>query len=58
MKIFLVLEDEPFIAMDLQYAFEDAGHEAVTAVDNDEAIACIESKPIAGAILDVSLAAG
>ena len=58
MKIFLVLEDEPFIAMDLQYAFEDAGHEAVTAVDNEEAITCIENKPIAGAILDVSLGGG
>lgn len=58
MKTFLVLEDEPFIAMDLQYAFEDAGQEAVTAVDNAEAIACIDKHDIAGAILDVSLGGG
>ena len=55
MTIFLVLEDEPFIAMDLKFAFEDAGHEAVTAVDNEEALACIEKEEIGGAILDVSL---
>ena len=58
MKLFLVLEDEPFIAMDLQYAFEDAGYEAVTAVGNEEAIAHIEESDIVGAILDVSLGGG
>ena len=58
MKLFLVLEDEPFSAMDLQYAFEDAGYEAVTAVGNEEAIAHIEESDIVGAILDVSLGGG
>ena len=58
MKTFLVLEDEPLIAMDLKFAFEDAGHDAVTAVDNEEALACIEKGNIAGAILDVSLGRG
>lgn len=58
MKTFLVLEDEPFIAMDLQFAFEDAGHEAVTAVDNEEALVCVANRNIVGAILDVSLRGG
>ncbi|BBC71131.1 response regulator [Altererythrobacter sp. B11] len=58
MKTFLVLEDEPFISMDLKFAFEDAGHNAVCAVDNDEALACIEAHDIAGAVLDVSLGGG
>ena len=54
---FLVLEDEPLIAMDLHFAFEDAGCEAVTANTNREAEALIDKFPIIGAILDVSLAA-
>ena len=58
MKTFLVLEDEPLIAMDLQFAFEDAGHEAVTAIDNAEALACLDSRQVAGAVLDVSLGGG
>ena len=58
MKKFLVLEDEPLIAMDLTFAFEDAGHEANTAVDNSEAQAIIESGGLVGAILDVSLGSG
>lgn len=55
---FLVLEDEPLIAMDLTFAFEDAGHEAVTAVNNAEARAIIEDGGVVGAILDVSLGGG
>ncbi|GMM92820.1 response regulator [Qipengyuania sp. MTN3-11] len=58
MQTFLVLEDEPLIAMDLKYAFEDLNLEAVVAADNAEAIACIEKHRIAGAILDVSLGGG
>lgn len=58
MKKFLVLEDEPLIAMDLTFAFEDAGHEAVTAVNNAEARAIIEDGGVVGAILDVSLGGG
>ncbi|MFW2349318.1 response regulator [Qipengyuania sp.] len=58
MKTFLILEDEPLIAMDLKFAFEDAGCEAVTAVDNGEARSLIENSAIAGAILDVSLGGG
>ena len=55
---FLILEDEPFIAMDLAYAFEDAGHVALSAVDNVEAKAHIDGSRLAGAVLDVSLGAG
>ena len=58
MSTFLILEDEPLIAMDLQYAFEDVDQHAVVAADNAEASACIEKHDIAGAILDVSLGGG
>ena len=58
MKTFLVLEDEPLIAMDLKFAFQDAGHEAITVIDNDEALSCIDDGEIAGAVLDVSLGSG
>ncbi|UVI38080.1 response regulator [Qipengyuania spongiae] len=58
MKTFLVLEDEPLIAMDLKYAFEDLDLHAVSASDNQEALACIEKHAISGAILDVSLGGG
>ncbi|WBY17039.1 response regulator [Erythrobacteraceae bacterium WH01K] len=52
---YLVLEDEPLIAMDLQFALEDAGYEAVTASNNAQALSLIEQGGVAGAILDVSL---
>ena len=58
MHTFLILEDEPLIAMDLKMAFEDAGYAAVTSVDNSEALSCIEEATIRGAILDVSLGGG
>jgi DNA-binding NtrC family response regulator len=58
MNTFLVLEDEPFISMDLQFAFEDAGYSAVSAVDNEEAFAHIADRIIKGAILDVNLGGG
>ena len=58
MKCFLILEDEPLIAMDLQFAFEDAGHDAVTAVSCEEACELIDQKDLAGAVLDVSLGGG
>lgn len=55
MKNLLILEDEPFIAMDLQYAVEDAGHRPLAAIDNEEAAREIENNRIDGAILDVNL---
>lgn len=54
----MVLEDEPLIAMDLKLAFEDAGYEAVSAIDNAEALDCIERHDLAGAVLDVTLGGG
>ena len=55
---YLVLEDEPLIAMDLEFAFEDVGHRAVVAVNNAEARQAVADHAIAGAILDVSLGDG
>ena len=52
---YLVLEDEPLIAMDLEFAFEDIGHRAVVAVNNAEASRAISDHQIARAVLDVSL---
>lgn len=51
----LVLDDEPLILLDLQYAVEDAGCVALTAMDCREAMTIIEARTITAAILDVSL---
>jgi len=58
MKVFLVLEDEPLVAMDLRFAIEDSGHEAIVVASNCEALEAIEGSAIAAAILDVSLGGG
>ena len=55
---YLILEDEPLIAMDLKFAFEDAGASATTTTTCDEAIAEIEQGQIVGAVLDVNLGRG
>lgn len=53
----LVAEDEPFIALDLALAIEDAGGQVVgPAASVKEALALLETADIAGAILDVTLA--
>ena len=57
-KTFLILEDEPFIAMDLQHAFEDGGHRAFTAVNIDEAMDLLQRETFDGAVLDVNLGRG
>lgn len=55
----LVAEDEPFIALDLALAIEDAGGEVVgPAASVTEALALIEARPIVAAILDVNLIDG
>lgn len=55
----LVAEDEPFIALDVALAIEDAGGKVVgPAASVSEALALIEAEPIAGAILDVNLIDG
>ena len=53
----LVAEDEPFIALDLALAIEDAGGQVVgPAASVKEALALLETADVAGAILDVTLA--
>ena len=57
--LILVAEDEPFIALDVALAIEDAGGKvAGPAASVKEALALIESRPIAAAILDVNLVDG
>ena len=57
--LILVAEDEPFIALDVALAIEDAGGEvAGPAASVTEALALIESLPIVAAILDVNLVDG
>ena len=55
---YLILEDEPFIAMDLKLAFEDVGHDAFATGECDEAHEAIEQGEIIGAVLDVNLGGG
>ena len=53
----LIAEDEPFIALDLALAIEDAGGRVVgPAASCKEALALLDATPVAGAILDVTLA--
>ncbi|MCX7284177.1 MAG: response regulator [Novosphingobium sp.] len=54
----LVLDDEPLILLDLEFALEDAGCEPLTALDLVEALAIVHSNAISAAILDVSLGQG
>lgn len=58
MHCFLIVEDEPIIAMDLKFAFEDEGAGAVTAASCDEALAELAKHKFAGAVLDVNLGRG
>lgn len=52
----LIAEDEPFIALDLALAIEDAGGEVVgPAASVQEALGLLEARPVAAAILDVNL---
>lgn len=55
---YLILEDEPLIAMDLVFAFEDEGAQAVTATSCREAIGQIDREQPCGAVLDVNLGHG
>jgi len=58
MKCVLILEDEPFIAMDLTFAFEDEGAKVVAVVSCREAREAIERNAFDGAVLDVNLGGG
>ncbi len=53
----LIAEDEPFIALDLALAIEDVGGTVVgPAATVEEALALIDVRTVAAAILDVNLA--
>ena len=56
----LLVEDEPLILMDLQFAAEDKGFEVLLAGTIEEALAAIaeHGEAITVAVLDVSLGAG
>jgi DNA-binding response OmpR family regulator len=58
MNCFLIVEDEPLIAMDLKFAFEDAGAGAVTAATCEQAVGALGKHEFDGAILDVNLGRG
>jgi len=55
----LLLEDEPLILMDLEFAAEDAGCRALCASSVGEALNLLdEVKPVDAAVLDVTLKDG
>jgi DNA-binding response OmpR family regulator len=55
----LILEDEPMILMDLEFAAEDCGCNALCATSVDHAMELLAShRAINGAILDVNLGEG
>lgn len=56
----LLLEDEPLILMDLEFAAEDCGCTALNAATAKEALSHIENshETISAAVLDVSLGRG
>jgi len=59
MPAILLLEDEPIILMDLEFAVEDIGLRAVCATSVAEALALPETTHgLIAAVLDVSLARG
>jgi len=54
----LMLEDEPLILMDLEFAAEDVGARALCASSVSEALSILEAEAIDSAILDVTLKDG
>ena len=55
----LVAEDQPFIALDLALAIEDAGGRVIGPASSvKEALALLEIHPVMAAILDVNLIDG
>ncbi|WP_225204654.1 response regulator [Novosphingobium huizhouense] len=54
----LVLDDEPLILLDLEFAVEDAGCVPLTALEAEEALEIVAAEAISAAILDVSLGQG
>lgn len=56
--VVLVLEDEPLIAMDLQFVFEDHGVEVHVAASCSAASEMLDQHAFDGAVLDVNLGRG
>jgi signal transduction histidine kinase/DNA-binding response OmpR family regulator len=55
-KRFLVVEDEPLVALDLSAALEQAGAEVIASTGSaDKALEVIESRPLDAALLDGNL---
>ena len=54
----LLVEDEPFIQMDIQECLEAAGARVVPACTVQEALELLESQPITASILDFKLQGG
>ncbi len=53
----LVVEDEPLIAFDNEYALEQEGYEVVATVDNAaDALTVLEVKALDAVLLDINLA--
>lgn len=59
LKSILIVEDEPLTALDLRYACEDAGFQAVVVTTSRQAMEALGSNTaITGAILDLNLGRG
>lgn len=54
----LLLDDEPMILMDMQFAFDDAGFEPVLAATASRALAELDRTRVDVAVLDVNLGGG
>ena len=59
LALILIADDQPLIALDLAFAVEDAGGlVAGPTASVKETLALINTRPVAGAILDVNLVDG
>ena len=55
----LIVEDEPFIAMDIEAAIQAAGHEVAGTVDTkDAALLAVRAGALDGALIDMRLKDG
>ena len=54
-RTILVLEDEPLIVVDLEYALVDAGARVLVAARSADALALLDAERIDGAVLDLTL---
>jgi DNA-binding response OmpR family regulator len=56
--LILLVEDEPFIQMDIQQGLEEAGARVCAAQTIQEALALLDIEPITASILDFKLGGG